>query len=120
MLIVSYLPPLGRNRRTYAVTGLALAGLALTAVAAPVNATPSSARSGASATSQAAKSVLEPRPVFDDGRYVVLLRQAPTAAYEGGVSGFSATAPEDGAVFDANARAAKHYDGLLERRQDRV
>lgn len=70
--------------------------------------------------SLATESLLAPRPIFDDGRYIVLLRQAPTAAYEGGVSGFSATAPDEGKVFDANARAARRYDALLKRRQDRL
>lgn len=64
--------------------------------------------------------MLESRPVYEAGRYVVLLAQTPTAAYQGGVAGIPATAPADGEQFDADARAAERYDALLEQRQDRV
>jgi len=81
---------------------------------------PPSAQVSAPAGQTSVKSALEPRPVLDSGRYIVLLEQAPTAAYEGGVSGYSATAPDDGELFDAETRAAQRYDALLQRGQGRV
>ena len=50
----------------------------------------------------------------------MLLQQAPTAAYDGGLTGYAATVPADGKKFDADSRAARRYDGLLDRRQERI
>ncbi len=109
-------------RKRRAAAAVAVAGLALTA-AAPAVATSPAAGSTAPATPPSAPpdtTTLEPRPVYDDGRYIVLLEQTPTAAYDGGVAGYAATEPEDGETFEAGTRAAQRYDELLERRQDRV
>lgn len=59
-------------------------------------------------------------PVYDDGRYIVLLDGLPTAVYDGRIAGYKATKPEEGERFDADSVAAQRYDDRLEQRQDEV
>jgi hypothetical protein len=61
-----------------------------------------------------------PTPVHEDGRYIVLLDDLPTAAYDGRIAGFGATKPGVGEQFDALSAAAQRYDDRLEQRQDDV
>ncbi|MDQ3415605.1 MAG: hypothetical protein M3467_00575 [Actinomycetota bacterium] len=109
---------IGRSRGRYAAAGVAIAGLALVGVAAPATATFPAAPSDPAAPD--AETELSPSPLFKNGRYVVLLQQAPTAAYDGGLRGYAATVPADGKKFDADSPAARRYDGLLDRRQERI
>ncbi|MFB7600964.1 S8 family serine peptidase [Streptomyces sp. NPDC056160] len=54
------------------------------------------------------------------GRYVVTLKDAPVALYEGGVHGLAATAPSAGAKVDASSTAAHRYRDYLRGRQSEV
>ncbi len=110
---------IGRSRGRYAAAGFATAGLSLVGVAAPATATLPAAPSDPP-TAPSAATELSQRPVFEDGRYVVLLQQAPTASYDGGLRGYDATVPGDGKKFDADSRSARRYDALLDRRQERI
>lgn len=115
---MSHRSNIGRSRGRYAAAGVAIAGLALVGVAAPATATFPAASADPAAPDS--KTEFSPSPVFKNGRYVVLLQQAPTAAYDGGLTGYAATGPADGKKFDADSRAARRYDGLLDRRQERI
>jgi subtilisin family serine protease len=95
---------------TLAATSVAVSGLA---VAAPAHAAPPEPGSVAAAPPAQ-------EPLFDDGRYVVLLNELPTAVYDGRITGYPATKPADGERFDATTRAAQRYSDLLERLQDDV
>src|SRR5690625_1766804 len=57
---------------------------------------------------------------FDPGHYVVVLDESPAALYEGEISGFSATAPEEGEDFDVNAASTQRYTSYLEDRQSEI
>ena len=57
-------------------------------------------------------------PIAPDGVYIVRLVQAPAAVYEGGLAGFPATAPEDGATYDSSTDAARRYTTELTKRHD--
>ncbi len=117
--LVYYRSIIGRSRGRYAAAGFATAGLSLVGVAAPATATLPAAPSDPP-TAPSAATELSQRPVFEDGRYVVLLQQAPTASYDGGLRGYDATVPGDGKKFDADSRSARRYDALLDRRQERI
>jgi hypothetical protein len=54
------------------------------------------------------------------GRYVVTLRDAPIATYDGEVKGLRATRPADGRKVDARSGNAKRYRSYLERQHDRT
>lgn len=105
----------GTGRRlgaTIAGSGLLLGLLA----SVPAAAAPSPA--AVPGLSPAAKAL--PTPVYDDGRYIVLLNQVPTAAYDGRIAGYAASKPAEGEQFDADSRAARRYDDRLEQLQDEV
>ncbi|WP_206447422.1 S8 family serine peptidase [Agrococcus sp. KRD186] len=57
---------------------------------------------------------------FEDGRYIVVLAEDALATYEGGVSGFAATAPQRGSDLDTDSRAARAYSAHLNDRQQDV
>lgn len=54
------------------------------------------------------------------GLYLVTLAQAPAAAYDGGVTGYPATTPRDGARFDRTRPAVASYRKHLVAGQDRI
>ncbi|CAL9356018.1 hypothetical protein SUDANB43_00567 [Streptomyces sp. enrichment culture] len=60
-------------------------------------------------------------PVGNDsagaGRYLVVLADQPLATYDGGVDGFAATKPAEGAKVDVTTGAARQYRARLEERQ---
>ncbi|MDW4574352.1 S8 family serine peptidase [Microbacterium sp. M3] len=59
-----------------------------------------------------------PAPVgAEDGRYIVLLKEAPLAAYEGGTSGLQRTKPDKGAQLDAHSPNSKKYLAHLKKQQ---
>ncbi|MGH3714388.1 MAG: S8 family serine peptidase [Micromonosporaceae bacterium] len=63
-------------------------------------------------------------PVGDDsdstGTYIVQLAGDPVASYDGGVSGFDATKPEDGEKLDLRSADAKAYRGHLAKERKQV
>ena len=50
--------------------------------------------------------------------YIVQMREKPTVAYQGDISGFAKTAPEKGARFDARSAPAQAYAARLVEKQD--
>ncbi|MFD7282868.1 S8 family peptidase [Streptomyces sp. NPDC059862] len=54
------------------------------------------------------------------GRYIVTLRDAPVALYEGGVAGLAATAPEPGGKAEPNSGDTHRYRDYLKDRQNKV
>jgi hypothetical protein len=47
--------------------------------------------------------------VYPAGTYIVQLRDAPAATYTGGVSGYAATSPREGAQLNARSSTVKNY-----------
>lgn len=91
-------------------TGAALAlstGLGV-AVSAPDGPAPSTGDGAAAA------------PKFDNGHYIVVLKDAPAASYGGGVPGFEATAPEDGERLDVQEVGVQQYTDHLQTTQNDV
>lgn len=57
---------------------------------------------------------------YEAGRYIVILQRTPTAAYDGGVSGYARTSPRGGASFDDGTPEAQRYARFLRSEQQRV
>ena len=57
---------------------------------------------------------------FKDGNYIVVLKEAPVASYDGGVPGLAATQPERGKKLDAGDRNVKAYQAHLRKAQKAV
>src|SRR6478736_5267529 len=55
-----------------------------------------------------------------DGHYIVLLKDAPLATYEGGTNGLQRTKPDKGKQLDADAPSSKAYLAHLKKQQDQV
>lgn len=64
--------------------------------------------------------VSQPVADFTAGRYVVTLEDDAVATYDGGVTGFQATAPEEGEKLKPRARAAQEYAAYLAERHKEV
>ncbi len=63
--------------------------------------------------------VTSPVPVESaDGHYIVLLKEAPLATYEGGVSGIAPTKPGKGNQLDANSANSQKYVAHLKKEQE--
>lgn len=91
-------------------TGLA-AGLLL--LLGPLALHPATAAPSVSGTA-----IQDPGPgIYQDGRYVVILKEKAAAAYEGGTSGLGATKPERGRKLDADGGNFKAYDAHLRKSQ---
>jgi len=61
-----------------------------------------------------------PTQATGPGLYLVTLAHAPAAAYDGGVAGYPATRPRDGARFDRTRPAVASYRTHLVDGQDRI
>ena len=59
-------------------------------------------------------------PALDAGRYIVMLKGSPVAAYTGGVDGIPATAVPNGGKLDAGSAEAQRYAAHLESQQNRL
>jgi len=55
-----------------------------------------------------------------DGHYIVMLKGAPLASYEGGTSGLQRTKPDKGKQLDAESPNSKAYLAHLKKEQDKV
>ncbi|MGO4691975.1 S8 family serine peptidase [Glaciibacter sp. 2TAF33] len=64
--------------------------------------------------------ITQPVTEFTAGRYIVTLADDAVATYEGGVNGFSATAPDPGKKLDAQSRASESYSNFLHKKQKEV
>ncbi len=94
---------------------LGLPLLLSTAAVAPATAAPAS---GPAATNVAQKSI-DPN-TYQDGRYVVVLAEKPSATYDGGTPGLPATKPEKGRKLDSSKSEVKKYKAHLERKQAEI
>lgn len=54
---------------------------------------------------------------FKDGNYIVVLKDAPVSAYEGGVAGIPATKPAKGKKLNAGDKNVKAYEAHLRKQQ---
>lgn len=57
---------------------------------------------------------------LDAGRYIVMLKDRPLAAYTGGVAGIPATAVASGGKFDADSANSRRYSAHLQSQQTKV
>ena len=57
---------------------------------------------------------------FKDGNYIVVLKDAPVASYEGGVSGIAATKPAPGKKINKGDKNVKAYEAHLRKQQRAV
>ncbi|GAB3603109.1 hypothetical protein GCM10027411_12940 [Microbacterium aureliae] len=68
-----------------------------------------------------AEEVNRPIPIdAPDGRYIVLLKDAPLATYEGGMPGIAPTKPAEGTQLDAAAPNSQKYIAHLKKEQRKV
>jgi len=57
---------------------------------------------------------------FEDGRYIVTLAASSVATYEGGVSGYPGTSPDEGDQLDARRGPVQDYSEYLVEKQEEV
>ena len=62
----------------------------------------------------------EDAPSLDGGRYIVMLKDKPLAAYTGGVEGIPGTAVTNGRKLDAGSAESQRYSAHLESQQNRL
>ncbi|MBW9095541.1 S8 family serine peptidase [Microbacterium jejuense] len=55
-----------------------------------------------------------------DGHYIVMLKEAPLATYEGGTNGLQRTKPDKGKQLDTESANSKAYLAHLKKQQDKV
>ncbi len=97
-----------RRRLPAGLAVIAAGGLALTGIALPASAAP--ADPGTIGVEQS----------FAGGDYIVTLVDDAVATYDGGVSGFDATAPDEGDQLDAKLAPVEEYSDYLEGQQQEV
>ncbi|MCI2957903.1 S8 family serine peptidase [Agromyces atrinae] len=105
--------PGGFRALAVAAGGAVLAVTALAGAALPAQAQPAGA-------GLIGAGITQPYTEFTDGRYIVVLADEPAAGYQGGVEGFSATAPEGDEQLDARRAPVQDYSSYLEDRQQEV
>ncbi len=88
-----------------AVASLLVAALPTTVIAQP----------SATAVAKGHTKVVEKAP---DGVYIVRLAEDPAVAYDGGIKGYGATAPEKGGKLDSTNAKVKRYVSYLTARHD--
>jgi subtilisin family serine protease len=91
--------------------GVGAGTLALPAAAAPLTASP---------VGEASPAADPAAPAFDDGRYIVVLKNDAVAAYRGGLAKFPGTQPAPGDDLDAGSRRVADYSGYLASVQEQV
>lgn len=113
-----------RSRRRAAAAaatlGVVLAALPTAASAGYLPAVAGPAGLTVTGTADAGLTELAEDSAFEDGAYVVVMDDAPVAAYTGGVTGYAATRPAAGEKFDPTTADANRYRGLLKKEQERV
>lgn len=60
------------------------------------------------------------KTTFEPGRYIVTLADSSVATYEGGVTGYPGTRPDEGDQLDARRGPAQDYSEYLEDKQEEV
>lgn len=100
-----------RKRGLAAVAGVGMVAATLSTAGAATAAPPSD--------SPAAEkpSVEAPAPTYEDGRYVVVMKAEPVAAYDGGVAGYAETKPGKGKKYNPRSAAATKYRDYLKAQQ---
>lgn len=115
-----------RGLAAAAAVGVAIATLpaAPTATAAPGPRPPTTSSSAPATPAEPAITTAflaeGEAPAYKAGRYVVVMRDEPVIAYEGGVAGITATKPAQGEKFEPDTAAANSYRGHLRARQNRA
>ncbi|MEO5778956.1 MAG: S8 family serine peptidase [Arthrobacter oryzae] len=94
---------------------LGLPLLLSTAAIAPANAAPAHGPAGTAVAQNSSD-----QNTYQDGRYVVVLTEKPSATYDGGTAGLAATKPEKGRKLDSNKAEVKKYKAHLEKKQAEV
>lgn len=109
---------MSRSPRSTSVRTRALAVTAAVALIAGTLATSTGAAMAAPPADPAAEA--SATPAFEAGSYIVLMKDEPAVAYEGGVSGIPATKPAKGEKFAAKSDAVAKYRGHLKNKQDKA
>lgn len=122
--------PMPRRRRRLLTTTTLVALIASGASAAlgapdpdPDQVTASTTTTQASAASVSTLPISESAPAtqeFEDGNYVVVMREQPLATYDGHVAGHPATRPVEGQKVNAHSPAARGWANKLQSEQDEV
>jgi subtilisin family serine protease len=103
----------GSSRRLPAVLAVGLAMVISQGLAAPTAAAPVPSSGQASAQAAATSSASS----FDDGRYIVMLKDKPLATYSGGVPGIPGTAVPKGKKLNPSGPNSRKYDAHLRAKQ---
>ncbi len=106
--------PGGAATRTGAVALVAAASLAI----GGVGGVPAASAAGEAAPSGSAAN--KPGRAWEAGRYIVVLNEAPAAAYDGRLPGLRATRPAEGRQINARSEAVRAYTGRLRAVQARA
>ena len=109
---------MSRSPRTQSVRTRALGVAAAVALIAGTLASSTGAAMAAPPADPASKE--SATSAFEAGSYIVLMKDEPAVAYEGGVSGIPATKPAKGEKFAAKSDAVAKYRGHLKTRQDKA
>src|SRR5687768_10596620 len=72
---------------------------------------------GLAAPTSAAPGQASAQAAFDDGRYIVMLKDKPLATYSGGVAGIPGTAVPKGKKLNASGSNSRKYDAHLRSKQ---
>ncbi|WP_170286227.1 S8 family serine peptidase [Nocardioides rubriscoriae] len=110
--------PLAGRRRHVRLLGLATASLAVALTGALVAPSPTVAADPASPASDRQIPKGSAPSTYDAGRYVVVLKAAPAASYDGSNRRFAATRAAGGQQFRADSAATRAYTTYLRRTQD--
>ncbi|QNN52878.1 S8 family serine peptidase [Nocardioides mesophilus] len=105
------IPSHGRRARRRALALISAGAV----VAGALGAVPAATAAGDSTAPQTTQ--VKPGRSYQAGRYIVVLQDAPAAAYAGGVAGYKATTPAPGKQLDSNAPAVREYTGRLRAQQ---
>ncbi len=102
-------------------TSVRTRALAVAAAAGLIAGTLATTAGAATAAPQPEVAVEKPAaPLFEAGQYIVLMKDEPAVAYEGGVEGIPATKPAEGEKFQGKSGAVAEYRSHLKGKQDRA
>jgi subtilisin family serine protease len=99
-----------RRRGLAAVAGAGLVAATLSTTGAAA-APPPDVAGAVPQTAQAA-------PAFEDGSYLVVMKDEPVVAYDGGVEGYERTKPQRGDKYAPRSQKAQSYRAFLKDKQD--
>jgi subtilisin family serine protease len=113
-------PHISRTTVTYS-TRAPLRTTALCAVVALLSTLALAMTPTVTAAAATPPTALQPDPsAYDDGRYIVTLRDASVATYRGGVTSYRGTQPGEGDELDVRSKAVAAYSDRLSAEQEAV